>query len=169
MKRIIALGVLLTLTGSVAGAESREDMSRDLVKVRRGQYVFEDYSLCKLDARKLLAASAAYNAPQEPKLDNVTFQVQTTATATADSWISRDYFAAIVGSTLAYQRIGLFLAIPNINVAKALSAISCKTLQTPIGTPDTIVKIFMTGDGMQIETTTTATGYVNRQTVEWEE
>jgi hypothetical protein len=59
MKRIIALGVLLTLTGSVAGAESREDMSRDLVKVRRGQYVFEDYSLCKLDARKLLAASTA--------------------------------------------------------------------------------------------------------------
>src|SRR5262245_56400636 len=111
VKWIVSIAALL-----LACVASAEDMSRDLVKVRMGQYVFEDFSLCKLDTRKLLAASTSYGAQQEPKVDSVTFQIQTTATATADSWISRDYFAAVVGSTLAYQRVGLFLAIPNINI-----------------------------------------------------
>ena len=179
MKRIVGLGIVVVLAAGVASADRRhedmsrdgrrDDMSRDLVKVRRGMYVFEDYSLCKLDTRKLLAASTSYGAPQEPKQESFTFQIQTIAEATADSWISRDYFAAIVGSTLAYQRVGHFLHIPNIDVRKALGALSCKTLETPIGTPDTVVRILITGDGMQIETTTTATGKIDRRTMEWEE
>jgi hypothetical protein len=166
MKSIVGLCVLIVLAGT-AWAQTPEELARDLVSLRDGKYLYDEYSLCRIDARKIQAARRVGTLSPEP-LEDVTFQLHTTAEASADGWISRDSFAAAIGAVSAHVRVGLFLRFRDVDVSKALGALGCKTLKEPIGTPDLEVKLFLTRDGMQIETTNAMEGKTVRQTIEWE-
>ena len=52
---------------------------------------------------------------------------------------------------------------------QALDALQCKQVEAAIGTVDFEVNIVMTGDGIQIEVTETASGQKQKQTTTWEQ
>ena len=84
--------------------------------------------------------------------------------------ISRDRFVAL-GTELAVGLRFNFASdlIKELTPGQALQALQCKQVEAAIGTVNLEVSIVMTGDGMQIEITETASGQKQKQTTTWEQ
>lgn len=173
MKSLTALILSFAVCGS-AWAQTKQELASDLARLRDGKYVFEDYTLCRLDFQRLLTAMAISRGQPVPAqlsaLPNVSYQLHVRAEAAADGSISRDSFVAMVGyfsALLQVKQAKVLFEQPGISMDQALQALVCKTLPQPIGTPDVRVNLYMTPDGMQVETVNTATQQTDRRTVEW--
>jgi len=174
MKRVTSLLVSFLVCGS-ASAQTKQELASELVQVRDGKYVFEDHTLCRLDFQRLLTAMAIAKGQPIPAqlsaLPNMTFQMHLEAEAAAGGFISRDYFAALVGAMSAMMQVEqaeAFFKHPDISIDQALQALVCKTLPEPIGKPDVAVSLYLTPDGMQVESVNRLTRKRNRRTMEWQ-
>lgn len=151
-RRLGVIYALVSLGPAVAFAEaSRLD---DIVAVRDGKFVSEEYSLCEV------ARPASMG--QSPK-----FQMQTYSEAPAKGVISRDNFVAYTAGLLTLLQVEM-VSRAGVSPSQALSALDCEEISSPIGTVDLKVRIVMTADGMQVEITDTSTGQVSRNTSPWQ-
>ena len=135
------VALLLLTTGHAA--DWKEELSQPLVKTVGSKMVLEDFELCS-------------GATQEDGSEQASIQVRTRSEAPKDGFISRDYFVAIT-------------SILKVEILEQFEDIDCKTLQSPIGTPDLQINLVMTEEGLQVEVANTGTGQKTRNTVQWRE
>ena len=61
-----------------------------------------------------------------------------------------------------------FVERAGLPARNAFDALECRAIDAPIGNVDLEIKLFVTKDGVQIETTDTASGKTSRVTDTWE-
>jgi hypothetical protein len=138
----LVLTMLSAISIAVAGEPWEKALAGPLVKIVSGQMIYEEYELCR---------SSADEAPE----DSQSIQVKTRGVAPAGSFISRDYFVALVAVLAASQQQEM--------------ADNCKSLGSPIGKADVEISIQMTKDGFQVEYKNARTGQSNAVTSRWQD
>lgn len=142
LSTFVSLVALLTMSSDFA-ADWKKELARPLVKVVSNQMVYEEFALCTVP-------------PDNNDAEPSAFQMKTRSEAPHGQFISRDYFVAIT-AMLQTEILGQF------------GDVDCTPLKSPIGTPDLEIKLVMTQEGMQVETTDTKTGQKNRETLRWDD
>jgi hypothetical protein len=120
-------------------------LSSDIVRVADGKLIYEDVTLCAVNA-----AGGKKNV-----------QIMSRAEAPATGVLSRDQFVAKI---IQYETI-LLLGL----AAAGQNKLRCRTLDEPIGVPDLELTMTMTKDGLQYEVLNPATKQVNRVVSTWDE
>jgi len=149
MKMFLLIALLALSTASYAS-----DRQDDLVQIKLGSFVYEEFSLCKL------------NVPQ-PR-NSGEFQMRISAVAPAKGVLSRDYFIAYVASATTMIQAGMALSA-GARIDQISETLTCDEIDEPIGKVDLELNIRMTKDGIQIETVDGSTGKATRRTNKWEE
>jgi len=147
------VGLILLIPSILNAQDWREELRADLVVLRDGKMVIEEYSIERI--------SLPGYAPAE-------YQVKLYMEAPQDGTISRDFFVAFsayYGITILQTMLA---ADYNVTAAEFLAAYESEDLDAPIGTPDLEISIVMTGEGVQVEIRNTLTNEVSRSTETWE-
>lgn len=135
--------VLLLVSGTAMAVEPwQKELARSLVKVEPGRMIFEEVELCTVPAD---AGTA----------DSRSLQVRTRGEAPAGTFISRDYFVALMA-----------VMVGSIDEDEELD---CKPLASPIGNPDVEIAVRMTKDGVQVESKDNRTGQSDTVTNRWQD
>jgi len=136
MRMVFAVGLILSMPSILIAQEWCEELRADLVVLRDGKMVIEEYSIERINL-------PGY-APAE-------YQVKFYMEAPQDGTISRDFFVGF--ST--YHGITILQTMLaegyEVSAAAFLAAYESEDLDAPIGTPDLEVSIFMTGEEFQME------------------
>jgi len=158
MRSIVAvtLVALTHLVTSAAGADY--DPLASLVEIRDGKLVHVDTSLCTLEGTVVSGANTSYK-----------LQIAVRAEAPDKGVISRDNFVAFNTSLATQLALSIADRIPGLKPSQALAALSCSTLESPIGEPDLRVETVMTKEGVQTSITNTRTGATDRLVRTWDE
>ena len=156
---ISVFGVLGCLAFSYpALADSSSQLTTELVAEKDGKFTLDRVRLCQVFRPAELGGGVT-----------PPFQVKAHMEAPT-TVISRDRFIAL-GTELAVGLRVNFASelIKELTPVQALEALQCKQVEAAIGTVDFEVSIVMTGDGMQIDITETASGKSQKQTTTWEQ
>lgn len=120
--------------------ENKEKLLKDLVTVTPQKFIFKQINLLSNKTDK---------------------SVQILITADSDKdYISRDNFLSTVDSIV-------FMIISGMYTTEELAKYDIKDIDDLIGSPDVIIKILMTKDGVQISVTNS--GVTNKETLSWDE
>ncbi|GAA5092010.1 hypothetical protein GCM10023210_20320 [Chryseobacterium ginsengisoli] len=120
--------------------ENKEKLLKDLVTVTPQKFSFKQINLLSNKTDK---------------------SVQILITADSDKdYISRDNFLSTVDSIV-------FMIISGMYTTEELSKYDIKDIDDLIGSPDVMIKILMTKDGVQILVTNS--GETNKETLSWDE
>jgi len=158
MPRIAALALAtLAIIASIAAAAGYDPLA-SLAEIRDGKLLHVETSLCTLDPSVVAGASTAYK-----------IQIAVRSEAPANGVISRDNFVAYNTSLGMQLALSIADGIPGLKPSRAIAALSCKSLENPIGEPDLRVETVMTREGVQTSITNTRTGVANRVVRTWDE
>ena len=153
MRMAFAVGLILSIPSILNAQDWREELRADLVVLRDGKMVIEEYSIERINL-------PGY-APAE-------YQVKFYMEAPNDGAISRDFFvgfSAYYGITILQTMLA---ADYNVTAAQFLAAYDSEDLDAPIGTPDLEISVIMTGEGYQLEIRNTLSNETIRSTERWE-
>lgn len=148
---LVATAALIALPSFAQDVDWRQEIGADLVQVRDGQMVYEEYEICGVEG------------------SGERIQIKYFAQAPADAGISRDFF---VGQTTATSSLILFGAMAEasgLGFSTFLEVFECDPIAAPIGTVDLELNLFMTAEGFQLEIVDTSTGERDRSSMTWAE
>ena len=153
MRMAFAVGLILSIPSILNAQDWREELRADLVVLRDGKMVIEEYSIERINL-------PGY-APAE-------YQVKFYMEAPQDGTISRDFFvgfSAYYGITILQTMLAEGY---EVLAATFLAGYESEDLDAPIGTPDLEISVIMTGEGFQLEIRNTRTNETIRSTETWE-
>ena len=152
------LTVLLTLlavpTGARAQGDWQQTVRQDLVSLRDGKWVIEEFSVESIAI---------------PGYQPVEYQLRLYAEVPANTVVSRDFFVRTTFEVQAAMLLSVIAEAYQTTPAQFLEGLESKPLQAAIGTPDVELSLFMTAEGLQIEWKDNTNGQVSRNTMRWAE
>ena len=157
LQRLAALTLPLLVATSALAADPDAGAGRrlrDLVRVRDGKLVYEDVSLCTLQA---------------PDGTSSRFQVRSRAEAPAHGTLSRDVFVALVSRIETEISLGMADAIPGLKPSQALEALECDQLAAPSGPVDIELRATVTAEGLEVEIRHTRSQRTDRYASSWKQ
>lgn len=154
MRAFVAFVVLVLVAVPVTAQEWKQSLSKDLVAIRDGKMISEEYNLVKIAV---------------PGYEPVQLQLKVHAEAPQGGLISRDNFVALTSQMMIVVFLGAYAQAYQVNALDFIQAVDFTELDSPIGTPDVELNLFMTDEGMQFEWVNTADGQRSRWTSTWAE
>lgn len=153
------LCLLLMLAWGIGPALAQEpewktDLGEDIVEIRDGMMVVEEYALLKLNL-------------QGQQTNNL--QVKLYAEAPTDGVLSRDNFVSFTTQITYMSLVELYANAYQLSASEYLEALEIEEIPEAIGTPDIEINVTATGAGVQIEFVNTADNQRRRVTQTWEE
>jgi len=152
MRTLLILTLATLPIGPATAQEWKQQLAKELVTIRAGKMVAEEYQLAKI-------AVPGYEPTQ--------LQLKVHAEAPAVGLMSRDNFVAITTQLVVITFYTAFAEAYQVPASQFLEAVDFTELATPIGTPDVEINLFMTADGLQFEWVNTSTGQRKRSTMAW--
>jgi hypothetical protein len=138
----------------LAAQEWKQLLSKELVVVRDGKMVADEYDLVKINV---------------DGFQPVQLQLKVHAEAPAGGGISRDNFVALTSAFTMLTFLTVYAEAYQVPATQFLQAVDFTELAAPIGTPDVELNLFMTDEGLQFEWVNTADGTRSRSTMTWAE
>ncbi|HEX6133134.1 MAG TPA: hypothetical protein VFZ24_04085 [Longimicrobiales bacterium] len=151
---LCVLFLLLPVAGQAQNADWRAQLRADLVTVRDGKMMLEEFGLYEL----------AF-----PGHDPIRMQVKVSSEAPVAGVISRDNFIALTTTWTMTVLITAMAAQFEVPVSEFMDALKMQELEHAIGTPDLELNFVMTAEGMEVEAVNTSDGTSERSVMRWAE
>ena len=152
--RVLMVLILAALAGPASAQEWRQLLAKELVTIKAGKMVTDEYDLVKINV---------------PGYEAVQLQIKIHAEAPAVGLMSRDNFVATTTQVVVLTFFAVYAQVYKVNALDFIQAVDFTELAAPIGTPDVELNLFMTNEGLQLEWVNTADGQRSRSTMTWAE